>query len=47
MEQTEQQKKVSLIPYLMKYKWHYLAGIVLLLVVDLANLYVPGTWGIS
>ena len=41
MEQTEQQKKVSLIPYLMKYKWHYLAGIVLLLVVDLANLYVP------
>ena len=45
MEQTEQQKKVSLIPYLMKYKWHYLAGIVLLLVVDLANLYVPRYMG--
>jgi len=35
------QKKFSLIPYLLKYKWHYLAGVVILMLVDLANLYVP------
>jgi len=35
------EKKFSLIPYLLKYKWHYLAGIILLMLVDLANLYVP------
>ncbi|MCI8527727.1 MAG: ABC transporter ATP-binding protein [Lachnospiraceae bacterium] len=35
------QKKFSLIPYLLKYKWHYLGGIIILMLVDLANLYVP------
>ena len=36
-----EQKKFSLIPYLLKYKWHYLGGIIILMLVDLANLYVP------
>ena len=31
----------SLVPYLLQYKWHYLAGVLLLLLVDLANLYIP------
>ena len=35
------QKKFSLFPYLLQYKWHYLAGILILMLVDLANLYVP------
>ena len=35
------EKRFSLIPYLLKYKWHYLGGIVILLFVDLANLYIP------
>jgi len=35
------QKKFSLFPYLWKYKWYYLAGIVILLAVDAANLYIP------
>lgn len=35
------QKKFSLTPYLWKYKWYYLAGIVILLAVDAANLYIP------
>lgn len=41
MKQQKQQKKFSLLPYLLEYKWHYLAGIVILLLVDLANLYIP------
>ena len=35
------QKKFSLLPYLWKFKWHYLAGIIILLLVDGASLYVP------
>ncbi|MCI9141721.1 MAG: ABC transporter ATP-binding protein [Lachnospiraceae bacterium] len=35
------QKKFSLFPYLWKYKWYYLAGVVILLAVDAANLYIP------
>jgi len=35
------QKKFSLLPYLWKYKWHYLAGIIVLFLVDGASLYVP------
>lgn len=31
----------SLLPYLWKYKWHYLLGIIVLLLVDLSNLYIP------
>lgn len=37
----KQKKKFSLIPYLMKYKYHYTAGILVLLIVDLAGLYLP------
>jgi len=33
--------KFSLTPYLLKYKWHYVAGITVLMIVDMANLYVP------
>lgn len=36
-----QDKKFSLIPYLMRYKWHYVAGVLVLLIVDLAGLYLP------
>ncbi len=36
-----EEKKVSLIPYLMKYKWSYLMGLIVLLLVDAASLYVP------
>ena len=35
------QTKFSLVPYLLHYKWHYLLGIIVLLLVDLANLYIP------
>lgn len=35
------QKKFSLIPYLLQYKWHYILGIIVLMLVDLASLYVP------
>ncbi len=35
------EKKVSLIPYLLQYKWSYLMGLVVLLLVDAASLYVP------
>ncbi len=38
---SSMEKRFSLIPYLLKYKWHYLGGIVILLFVDLANLYIP------
>ncbi len=37
----KQKKKFSLIPYLLRYKYHYLAGILVLLIVDLAGLYIP------
>jgi len=43
MEQTN--KKFSLIPYLMRYKWHYILGILVLLMVDVANLYIPQFMG--
>lgn len=36
-----EQKKFSLLPYILKYKWYYLAGVVVLLLVDMANLYIP------
>ncbi|MCM1044711.1 MAG: ABC transporter ATP-binding protein/permease [Candidatus Gastranaerophilales bacterium] len=35
------EKKISIIPYLMKYKWYYLAGVTVLMIVDLASLYIP------
>ena len=35
------QKKFSLVPYLLHYKWHYVMGIIVLLLVDLASLYIP------
>ena len=31
----------SLIPYLLQYKWNYVAGVIVLLLVDLASLYIP------
>ena len=34
-------KKFSILTYLWKYKWHYLIGITVLMLVDLANLYIP------
>lgn len=37
----QKQKKFSLIPYLLRYKWHYVMGIIVLLLVDLASLYIP------
>ncbi len=36
-----EQKKFSLLPYILKYKWYYLVGVVILLLVDMANLYIP------
>lgn len=36
-----EQKKLSMLPYLWSYKWHYLFGIIILLLVDLASLYIP------
>lgn len=38
---AENKKKFSLIPYLLKYKWHYIVGIIILLLVDLASLLIP------
>ena len=35
------QKKFSLLPYILSYKWYYLGGVIVLLLVDLANLYIP------
>ena len=35
------QKKFSLLPYILGYKWYYLGGVIVLLLVDLANLYIP------
>ena len=37
----QKQNKFSLIPYLLRYKWHYVMGIIVLLLVDLASLYIP------
>lgn len=34
-------KKFSLTPYLLRHKWHYIIGILVLLAVDLANIFVP------
>lgn len=36
-----EQKKFSLVPYLLRYKWMYLLGIITLCIVDLASLYIP------
>lgn len=36
-----EQKKFSLLPYILKYRWYYVAGVIILLLVDMANLYVP------
>lgn len=33
--------KFSLFPYLWHYKWHYLLGIIVLMAVDMASLYIP------
>lgn len=41
MKQDTQQKHFSLIPYLLRYKWHYLLGVIILMLVDLASLYIP------
>lgn len=41
MKQKNEQKKFSLLPYILRYKYRYLLGIVILLLVDLANLYIP------
>lgn len=30
-----------MLPYLWSYKWHYLLGVIVLLLVDLASLYIP------
>ena len=38
---TTKQNSFSLAPYLLQYKWHYAAGIAVLLLVDLASLYIP------
>lgn len=35
------ENKFSLLPYLLQYKWHYVMGIFVLLMVDLASLYIP------
>ena len=37
----QKQNKFSLVPYLLRYKWHYVMGIIVLLLVDLASLYIP------
>ena len=34
-------KHFSLVPYLLKYKWNYIAGVIVLLLVDMASLYIP------
>ena len=41
MKATAAQKKFSIVPYLLRYKWYYLAGVIILLFVDLASLYIP------
>ena len=34
-------KKFTLVPYLLRHKWSYMMGILVLLMVDVANVYVP------
>ena len=41
LNRTKQEKQFSLPPYLWRYKWHYVAGIILLMLVDAASLYIP------
>lgn len=41
MKEPTKNKRFSLLPYLLKYKWRYAAGILILLLVDLASLYIP------
>lgn len=41
MQIEMEQKKFSLFPYILRYKWYYLAGVLVLLLVDMANLYIP------
>jgi ATP-binding cassette subfamily B protein len=41
MKQETNETKFSLIPYLLRYKWYYLSGVLMLMLVDLASLYVP------
>lgn len=41
MNATSRRQKFTLIPYLLQYKWHYMMGIIVLLLVDLASLYIP------
>lgn len=41
MDEIKTEKKFSLIPYLWKYKWYYAAGVIILMLVDLASLYIP------
>ena len=38
---VNKENKFSIIPYLWRYKWYYLAGVIILLFVDLASLYIP------
>ncbi len=40
-DQNHQNKKFSLLPYLLKYIWYYIAGVAVLMLVDLANLNIP------
>ncbi len=41
MKPTSENQTFSLIPYLLRYKWRYALGILVLLLVDLASLYIP------
>ncbi len=41
MQFEMEQKEFSLFPYILRYKWYYLAGVIVLLLVDMANLYIP------
>lgn len=41
MDEIRAEKKFSLIPYLWRYKWYYVAGVIILMLVDLASLYIP------
>ena len=39
--QNTKQKKFSIFPYLFHYTGHYILGIAVLMLVDLASLYIP------
>ncbi len=41
MNTKTRQKKFSLLPYLLQYKWRYVLGVIILMLVDLASLYIP------